>query len=219
MTTEQNAAPAAPELPADRHWVYEAADRHRQLVLKMPASLGALGSDHIGWMIGQVAAGKMSPTKACRWLGWIQAALCAAGVLSLDEAKAINKAASDSQPAPAREPSAVEEVNEDAHEYPMRESSGIVTWIKTTDYALALRHAAELDRLREHAKSLQQSYEGMTTLLKAEIEKLRAERDGMALVPVDTVRRVIDRLRMEDSWIAQAMAEGLEGLLAAAKEE
>lgn len=35
--------------------------------------------------------GEMSPAKLGRWLGWMQGVMCAKGVLTLDEAKAINK--------------------------------------------------------------------------------------------------------------------------------
>ena len=39
-----------------------------------------------------------SPAKLGRWLGWAQAAMCACGVLSLEEAKMINKANDDDPP-------------------------------------------------------------------------------------------------------------------------
>lgn len=78
---------------APKHWVYAAAEAHRTFVLGMSKTSGDNGSLHLLKMLDQIKAG-MSPTKACRWLGWIQASLAASGDMTLDELKAINKNAS-----------------------------------------------------------------------------------------------------------------------------
>lgn len=74
-----------------RHWVYAAAEKHRRVVE------GLVGTDreraHLIYMLDSIGTGKMSATKSCRWLGWIQGVLNEKGALTLDEAKAINKEA------------------------------------------------------------------------------------------------------------------------------
>lgn len=94
-----------PEVGA--HWVYAAAEAHRDLVMGMESIYGHTGSMHLLDMLNSIVKGDMSPTKACRWLGWIQASLNEAGVATLEELKAINKAASKSSrspPAPQEKP-------------------------------------------------------------------------------------------------------------------
>lgn len=78
-----------------RHWVFAASEQHRRAVERMHHQLGPCGSIHLLAMLNAIRDGDFSPTKACRWLGWVQGALCSEGVMSLDECKAINKAASD----------------------------------------------------------------------------------------------------------------------------
>lgn len=77
-----------------QHWVYAAAEAHRPLVLKMMKWGGHGGRDHLLHMLREIAKSGMSPTKACRWLGWIQGSLYAEAIATLDELKAINLAAS-----------------------------------------------------------------------------------------------------------------------------
>lgn len=85
--------------PFGEHWVTEAARMTRPAVLGMDAGSKACGPNstrgHLLYMLEGIEAGMMSPTKACRWLGWVQACLYCNGVLPLEDAKAINKAASD----------------------------------------------------------------------------------------------------------------------------
>ena len=83
----------APDL-WDRHWVYSVAEAHRPLIAKMTTIYGHTGSLHLLYMLDEIASGKMSPTKACRWLGWMQAAIHRDGKATLAELKAINKNAS-----------------------------------------------------------------------------------------------------------------------------
>jgi thioesterase domain-containing protein len=78
------------------HWVYAAAQAHFRLIMELQdASVEPTGGAHLVWMLEQIKPEKMSPTKACRWLGWIQAVLCERGAASLEELKAVNKAAAD----------------------------------------------------------------------------------------------------------------------------
>lgn len=79
------------------HWVFAAAEAHRPLVDKISDvyCLRADGPDHCREMLDKIRDAGFSPTKACRWLGWIQGVLCAHDIASLDELKAINKAASE----------------------------------------------------------------------------------------------------------------------------
>lgn len=76
------------------HWVYAAAAAHRPLAVQAPKGKKPWQRRHLLFMIDAVATGRMSPTKACRWLGWIQAALCLGGCATLDQLKEINLAAS-----------------------------------------------------------------------------------------------------------------------------
>ena len=84
-----------PSAIAPRHWVFAAAEAHRPLLEKWATVRhDALCRDHARWMLDKIRDEGFSATKACRWLGWVQAALNLDGV-PLDELKRINKAASD----------------------------------------------------------------------------------------------------------------------------
>lgn len=61
-----------------------------ETVLDSPISL-----HHVTEMLGKIVRGEITGTKAHRWLGWAQAIICVGGGATLDELKAINKAASD----------------------------------------------------------------------------------------------------------------------------
>src|SRR5271170_4292428 len=52
---------------------------------------GCLGYDHIAGMVIKMQSGNFSYGKQCRWLGWMQAAVVAAGCADLEDMKAINK--------------------------------------------------------------------------------------------------------------------------------
>lgn len=96
------------------HWVFAAAEAHTPFLARLALEhearddASSLGWNHLTWMVLQIRERKFSATKACRWLGWIQAALVSHGVATLDEMKAINKSASDAsdvqQPARAEGP-------------------------------------------------------------------------------------------------------------------
>jgi hypothetical protein len=77
------------------HWVYAAAEAHYPLVVRVSDGRTHYARDHLTYMLNEICNRAMSPTKACRWLGWVQASLCFAGIATLDELKAINKAATD----------------------------------------------------------------------------------------------------------------------------
>lgn len=90
------------------HWVFSAARAHREYVRKMPGVPYASSAytdptmrPHLLEMLDKIEEGGldggMTATKACRWLGWIQACLVVQGVMTLDEAKAINKQASEAK--------------------------------------------------------------------------------------------------------------------------
>lgn len=49
---------------------------------------------HLHWMLLELQTGEFSEGKAGRWLGWIQAILTTKAILTLSEAKQINKACS-----------------------------------------------------------------------------------------------------------------------------
>ena len=85
---------SAPSATGRKHWVFAAAEQHRPLVVRVKDQYGNGGRDHLNYMLDTIAAG-MSDTKACRWLGWIQACVCWHGLATPEELKAINKAASD----------------------------------------------------------------------------------------------------------------------------
>ena len=84
------------------HWVFAAAGLMRGFASRMPMGAGHphLDRGHVFWMLDQIRDAGMSATKACRWLGWVQAAVCASRVATLDEIKDINRIASDAHPAP-----------------------------------------------------------------------------------------------------------------------
>jgi UDP-N-acetylglucosamine:LPS N-acetylglucosamine transferase len=54
----------------------------------------ATGLRHVENMLHRIYHGEITGTKAHRWLGWAQAIICVGGGATLDELKAINKAAS-----------------------------------------------------------------------------------------------------------------------------
>lgn len=75
------------------HWVFDAAERHRPIVEGL---IGCeLDRKHMIHMLDSIKKRTFSPTKACRWLGWIQGVLNEKHALTLDMAKAINKRASE----------------------------------------------------------------------------------------------------------------------------
>lgn len=51
--------------------------------------------DHLRSMCAAMTSGGMSYGKLCRWLGWMQAAACAAGRVTLEECKDINRQFAD----------------------------------------------------------------------------------------------------------------------------
>lgn len=51
---------------------------------------GPLSREHILYMIRQIEWRKVIDEKAHRWMGWIQAACCNAGIVSLEQLKDIN---------------------------------------------------------------------------------------------------------------------------------
>lgn len=77
------------------HWVYSAAEACRPFLRKIPTGKGSCHREHISSMIREVARGEFTSTKACRWLGWIQAAIVFGGAATLADMKAINRAASE----------------------------------------------------------------------------------------------------------------------------
>lgn len=79
------------------HWVYDAAEKCRQAVNGMDASSGLKYEtrEHLTYMIDQIRDAGFSPTKACRWLGWVQACLYCNGTMPLLEAKEINREAAN----------------------------------------------------------------------------------------------------------------------------
>lgn len=80
---------------AKRHWVFAAAEACRVAVNGMDSSRSSKYecSEHLNYMLDQIRDGGFSPTKACRWLGWVQACLYCNGVMPLEEAKEINRVA------------------------------------------------------------------------------------------------------------------------------
>jgi hypothetical protein len=76
----------------DAHWAFAAADALRPFVSQLMdvGSTSATDRGHLLWMIERMNPKSMSATKACRWLGWIQCALCDQGVMNLPAAKEHN---------------------------------------------------------------------------------------------------------------------------------
>lgn len=107
-------AQSSPHQSPAEHWVYDAAEACRPFIGRAALSQevredgSSLGCEHLQQMLVKLRKREFSVTKACRWLGWIQAALVAHGVATLEEMKAINKSASDAsdvqQPARAEGP-------------------------------------------------------------------------------------------------------------------
>lgn len=58
---------------------------------KLPDCHPEFGKDHLRYMVNEIALGKVEGEKAHRWLGWLQANVCAGGGASLEELKLINK--------------------------------------------------------------------------------------------------------------------------------
>jgi hypothetical protein len=56
----------------------------------------SLQRDHVAEMLGKISSGEISGYKAHRWLGWAQAAIVAAEVVTLEDMKAVNMLASQS---------------------------------------------------------------------------------------------------------------------------
>lgn len=57
---------------------------------KMPSGETPLDYPHVAGMLIRMKEQPMSYGKQCRWLGWAQCAVVAAGCATLDEMKAIN---------------------------------------------------------------------------------------------------------------------------------
>lgn len=76
-------------------WVYAAAEDCRSYIEPFTGGRQFDTRQHLLEMLDKIKAG-MSPTKACRWLGWIQACLYCHGQMTLESAKHINKSASES---------------------------------------------------------------------------------------------------------------------------
>lgn len=77
----------------NRHWVYAAAEDCRDLVQMVPVGESHVYREHLIYMLDEIAKGEMSSTKACRWLGWVQAALYMHSIVPLEDLKRINRAA------------------------------------------------------------------------------------------------------------------------------
>lgn len=60
-----------------------------------PARGNGTGLAHLHWMARELVKGDMSPTKACRWLGYLQAGLIHLGFSDLDAEKARNQRTGD----------------------------------------------------------------------------------------------------------------------------
>lgn len=86
-------APIGQEWRVDEpHWAFAAAEALRPFAAELVDVGGSSATDrgHILWMIDRMNPKSMSATKACRWLGWIQCALCDQGVMNLPAAKEHN---------------------------------------------------------------------------------------------------------------------------------
>lgn len=72
-------------------WSRNAILSLRSKVGALPDIPGATDRDHLASMLDRVEADpSMSHAKLCRWLGWIQCAITAAGVASLEQMMAHN---------------------------------------------------------------------------------------------------------------------------------
>lgn len=81
---------------AKAEWIERAAwvarDMLRYELADVPSERDARGPKHLKWMAEQLAAkAHRSPTKACRWLGYLQGALVTLGYSTLEHEKARNK--------------------------------------------------------------------------------------------------------------------------------
>lgn len=79
------------------HWVFDALEACRPVISgskKIEDGPFVWHRSHLLKMLDRVRDGTMSSTKACRWLGWIQACLCFSGALDLEGAKEMNRIAS-----------------------------------------------------------------------------------------------------------------------------
>ena len=76
--------------------VINAADRCGTAILsngamKWDAKYHAVSVWHIIAMCDKIVSAEINGEKAHRWLGWIQACMCANGVMDLDRIKYLNK--------------------------------------------------------------------------------------------------------------------------------
>ncbi len=65
----------------------------RTYVAMVPEGDGPCNRKHLFEMLAKIGSGEVAGEKAHRWLAWVQAACCAAGAGTLEDFKAINKAA------------------------------------------------------------------------------------------------------------------------------
>lgn len=81
-----------------KDWTERAAEAAQEIindcylrgVAPVQNSLGE-GPEHLHWMCRELLKREMSPTKACRWLGYLQGQLILMGLSSLDAEKARNQ--------------------------------------------------------------------------------------------------------------------------------
>lgn len=75
------------------HWIYEVAGHPMmmQLAARAADAPGSTGQKHLIMMLETVLQAAMSPTKACRWIGWVQGVLVSQGVATLEQMKDLNK--------------------------------------------------------------------------------------------------------------------------------
>lgn len=63
-------------------------------------SAGACGKEHLQEMLEKIESGAVVGEQAHRWLGWIQAVICASGTVSLKQLKKINQSVPSDPPVP-----------------------------------------------------------------------------------------------------------------------
>lgn len=80
-------------VPGQRHWVYAATEACRDLVNLVPDGAEYWNREHLIDMMRKIPS--LSPTKANRWLGWIQACICFYRVATLQDLKEINRKEAD----------------------------------------------------------------------------------------------------------------------------
>lgn len=64
-------------------------------ILPPPVRGSGVETTHLHWMLLELQKAEMSPTKACRWLGYAQALLVTRELATLDEMKMFNQRAGD----------------------------------------------------------------------------------------------------------------------------